>query len=598
MSPLLHLCLLGLLSILCQWLAFRLRLPAILPLLLTGLMLGPALGLLQPDQLLGPLLFPIVSMAVAVILFEGSLSLRFDQLRGQNKMVRNLVLPGMVVTFAIATVAAHYILALPLPVAALLGSLVVVTGPTVITPLLRSIRVNPKIATILQWEGILIDPIGALLAVLVYEFLSASQGAAALPHALSIFGFTIATGLVIGALGGYLLAYALRHRWLPHYLETIAVLTLMLAAFGISNELMHESGLLTVTVMGIWLANSDDLDLERIIEFKETLSVLLISALFILLAARLEPSVIALIDLQALAWLAVLILIARPIAVWLCGLGNQLHWRELLLLGWIAPRGIVAAAISALFALKLQQLGIAGADKLVALVFLVIVTTVVLQSVLTPTVVKWLGQQAPPCNGVLIFGCNPLAQAIAAALTEHKIPALLCDTNWDNLSHARMQGLQVYYGNPMSEHAQSQLDLSLIKRLMVLSPYRQQNTEIAYHYQDLLGKPNIYRLAEPNTIQSPRKQQRHHHQSLFNGQTLLELERRLMQGWAISSTTLSPEFVWQQYQMQNPYAVPLLALPPKGRVKIFSQSSDWLPQPEWEVMALLPPNEKNGHGAV
>ncbi|QIZ76530.1 cation:proton antiporter [Ferrimonas lipolytica] len=587
MSPLMMLCLIGLASILCQWGAFRLKIPAILPLLLTGLLLGPATGILNPDLLLGDILFPLVSVAVAIILFEGSLTLKFSSLQGQSAMVRNLVIHGMLITFAIATLSAHWLLELTLPVAALLGALVVVTGPTVIAPLLRSIRATPKVATILHWEGILIDPIGALLAVLVYEFLNASQGAA-LSHALTTFGLTVALGLVAGIVAGYLLAQALKHRVFPHYLQTVAVLTLMLAAFGVSNELMHESGLLTVTVMGIWLANAKDVELEEILEFKETLTILLISALFILLAARLDQSAFAVIDLSTVVWLLVLLLIARPIAVFVCGLGTDLSIKEQLLIGWIAPRGIVAAAISALFALKLEFLGIAGADRLVAVVFMVIISTVVLQSVVTPLLVKWLGLQAPDKNGYLIYGSSLLAQAIADTLTKRDIPVVLTDTNWDNISAARMKGLSVYWGNPVSEHAEAQLDLSLIRRLLVLSPYRRANTEVAFHYQDLLGNEEVYRLPESQRDDSPRKQSRDKHQRLFGDYSYAKLEQQMREGAQIRTTKLSDSFTWEHYQQQHPTALPLFLVTNKGKVTVVTGELAKVPEQDWEVIALHP----------
>ncbi|GAA4880768.1 sodium:proton antiporter [Ferrimonas pelagia] len=560
------------------------KLPAILPLLLTGLILGPATGALDLEQLLGDLLFPIVSLAVAVILFEGSLTLRFSDLQDQSAMVRNLVGPGALITFSLAAVSAWWLMALPAGIAALLGALVVVTGPTVIGPLLRSIRATPKIATILHWEGILIDPIGALLAVLVFEYLVVSQ-----TEAWQVFALTVATGLMIGALSGVLMAQMLKRRLLPRYLETVGTLLLMLTAFGISNELMHESGLLTVTVMGIWLANTRDLDLEPIIEFKETLSILLISALFILLAARLTPADIRLLDWRAGLWLAGLLLVARPIAVWLSALGTDVTLKERLLIGWIAPRGIVAAAVSALFALKLEQSGIAGSEPLVALVFMVIVATVILQSVFTGTLVKWLGLQAPDRNGYLIFGANPFATAVAEALHKMEVPILLSDTNWDNLSNARMRGLPVYYGNPVSEHADNAMDLSLLRRVLILSPYRQLNTEVAYHYQDLFGEDKVYRLAENGREKSKRKISRDRHQKLFGDDvryaTLLGTVR---EGGQIRSTRLTESYGWVDYQLENPKAIMLFARNDKGKLRTFTAQSPFEPKADWEILALHP----------
>ncbi|MBY5991555.1 cation:proton antiporter [Ferrimonas balearica] len=582
----------GLLSILCQWSAFRLRVPAILPLLLVGLAIGPGLGWLNPDPLLGDLLFPLVSLAVAVILFEGSLTLKFSDLEGQDRLVTLLVSVGMLVTFAIAGYSAYWILELPPGLAALLGALVVVTGPTVIAPLLRSVRLKPKLATLLHWEGILIDPIGALLVVLVYEYISVSHSVA-MEHALVAFGLTVVTGAIAGAVAGALMAQALRRRLFPHYLQTVATLTLMLAAFAISNELMHESGLLTVTVMGIWLANSKGVDLEAIIEFKETLSILLISALFILLAARLTPADLALIDTNAFLWLAVLLLVARPVAVMLCALGSDLKFKERWMIGWIAPRGIVAAAVSSLFALKLAQHQFPQTEKLVPLVFLVIISTVVLQSLLTSPMARLLGLKAPERNGILIFGANPMARTLAEALARYDLPVLLSDTNWDSLSQARMKNLPVYYGNPTSEHADSQLDLSLIHRLLILSPYQRLNTEVAFHYQDLLGQHRVYRLPEPSRERSPRQRRQERHQCLFDEEaSFARLSSLVAKGAQVKATKLSDSFGWAAYLEKNgKRALPLFAFDEQRKLRVFTTPTPFEPGPGWEVLALVEPEE-------
>lgn len=593
-SPLLALAMIGLLSIGCQWLAFKAKLPAILPLLLIGLLLGPGVELLSPDRLMAELLFPFISLAVAIILFEGALTLKFSELQGQNQMVLRLVSIAMVITFMVAALFAYWLLPLSWQAAALLGALVVVTGPTVIAPLLRSVRIQPKLATLLHWEGIIIDPIGALLAVLVFEFVSASQGAA-LSHALSTFGLTLLAGIIGGVAGGWLLAVALRKRLFPRYLESVAVLTLMLTAFAISNELMHESGLLTVTIMGIWLANDERLDLSAIIEFKETLTVLLISGLFILLAARLSRQDLLSLDGSAWLWLASLLLIARPIGVWCASIGSDLKSKERLLIGWIAPRGIVAAAIASLFALKLETQGFAGGDRLAPLVFMVILATVILQSTLTKPITRLLGLEAPDRNGFMIFGANPFAIEVGLCLKQYDIPVLLSDTNWDNLSQARMKGLSVYYGHPTSEHADNQLDLSLIRRLLILSPYRQYNLEVAYHFQDRFGVDKVYRLPE-NHQDAPRKKPLERHQRLFADDAhYRQLNQRIQQGQQLKATGLSETFTWEDYQQRHPKALPLFAMTDKHKLRVFTADAPFEPKPGWEVIALtLPESKRDG----
>ncbi|MDR9439280.1 MAG: sodium:proton antiporter, partial [Halomonas sp.] len=378
-SPAVLLTGIGLLSLGCQWLAWRLRVPAILPLLLTGILVGPITGLLDPDALLGNLLFPLVSLAVAVILFEGSLTLSFAELRGHGHTVRRLVTWGVLLTALISALAARWLLDLSWGMASVLGALLVVTGPTVVLPLLETLRAKESLSQILRWEGILIDPIGAIGAVLVYEYVVIGTSGNAFMHTLGLFGLSALIGFGLGGLGGYLWGCVLRHHWLPRQLHSFGTLMVMLTLYTLSNQLFHESGLLTVTVMGVWMGNMPRVPTGPIVEFKETLSVLLISGLFILLAARLGIEQLALLGWPAWAYLAALMLVARPLTVWLCTAGSGLDWREKALLAWISPRGIVAAAVASLFALKLEAQGLEGAEMLVPVTFMVIIATVVIQ---------------------------------------------------------------------------------------------------------------------------------------------------------------------------------------------------------------------------
>ena len=337
-------------AFLCQWVSWRIKLPAILPLLLTGLVLGPLTGVLQPKELLGDLLLPGVSLAVSIILFEGAMTLRFDEIRGLEKTVRRLVTWGALVTWSIVAVSAWWLLKLSFDLALLFGALVVVTGPTVIVPLLRSVRPVSSVARLLRWEGIVIDPLGAIFAVLAYELVVASGQEGALLHTLWLFFQTITVGAAIGAVVAMGLAALLRRHLVPEYLRSFLVLSLVIGEFVLANALSEESGLVAGTVAGIVLANLKGVRTNVIIHFKESLSVSLISGLWIVRAARLEMQELEQLGLMALVVLAIIQLVARPASVLVATLGSNLNWREKSLLAWIAPRGIVAAAISALFA--------------------------------------------------------------------------------------------------------------------------------------------------------------------------------------------------------------------------------------------------------
>ena len=273
-------------GIACQWIAWRVKLPAIIFLLFSGIIAGPVMGWLNPDLLMGDLLFPFVSLSVAVILFEGSLTLKIQEIRGLQRVIRNMITFGMLITWMITAIATRLILHFSWEISFLFGAIMVVTGPTVIIPMLRTVRPKENIANILRWEGILIDPIGATMAVLVYEFIISGGTQGGIGAGLIVFGKIIAIGVLIGAASGQCFGSILRRFWLPQYLHNFAALALACGVFAVSNALEAESGLLTVTVMGIWLANMQGVDLDEILDFKENLSILLISMLFILLAAE------------------------------------------------------------------------------------------------------------------------------------------------------------------------------------------------------------------------------------------------------------------------------------------------------------------------
>ncbi|MBG4175116.1 sodium:proton antiporter, partial [Pseudomonas aeruginosa] len=404
----------GAAALLSQWLAWRLRLPAILFLLLSGIVAGPLLGWLDPDEMFGPLLFPLVSLAVALILFEGSLTLHFSEWKEIGTVVHRMVTIGALSTWGVIALAAHYLLDFSWEMALLFGTLTLVTGPTVIVPMLRVVRPKAAVANILRWEGIVIDPIGALLAVVVYSFIISSGEGEGWLHSLQTFGGVILCGSLFGILGGWALGIVLRRHWLPDYLHNLATLAAVLGVFIASNRVMHESGLLAVTLMGMGLANMKGVDVRQILHFKENLSVLLISGLFILLAARLDINALLGLGPAALLVLLLIQFVARPLNVALSTWGSPLSWRERALLSWIAPRGIVAAAVSAIFAIRLSAEGHAQAALLVPLTFLVIIGTVVLQSATARPLARLLKVAEPSPSGYLIVGATPVGRAIGA----------------------------------------------------------------------------------------------------------------------------------------------------------------------------------------
>ncbi|MBB2494575.1 cation:proton antiporter [Aquipseudomonas ullengensis] len=575
-----------------QWLAWRLRLPAILFLLISGILAGPLLGWLDPSALFGELLFPLVSLSVALILFEGSLTLQLSEWREIGSVVKRLVTIGALSTWAVIAVATHYLLDFPWDLAILFGTLTLVTGPTVIIPMLRVVRPSASVANILRWEGIVIDPIGALLAVVVYSFIASHSGGTPWGESLFTFAEVIICGSLFGVTGGWLFGLLLRHHWLPDYLENLAALAAVLGIFISANLLVHESGLLAVTLMGMWLANMRGVDVKHILHFKENLSVLLISGLFILLAARLDLHALLALGPATLVLLAVIQFVARPLNVALSTYGSSLNWRERALLAWIAPRGIVAAAVSAIFALRMQEHGSEQAQLLVPLTFLVIIGTVVLQSATARPLARLLKVAEPAAHGFLIIGANPVARAIGKALQQRGTSILLTDSTWENISAARMDNLPTYFGNPASQHADANLDLTGIGQLLALSPSSEQNSLACTCFRPDFGKKNLYSL--PNQREQ-RLSEKHRASHEYRGQpfgypaqTYGQLAGLLTRGAEIRSTTLTPNFGWSEYQALHGHrANLLLAIDPRERVHVASEPLAFTPGPDWTLVALI-----------
>ncbi len=484
-----------------QWLAWRLRLPSILLLLAAGFATGQAwLGFIHPEELFGELLFPIVSLSVAVILFEGGLTLRLSEVRETGKVVLSLILLGALVTWGLTTAAAYWILGFDIKLAVLFGALLIVTGPTVVLPLLRQVRPGVQVRNILKWEGILNDPLGAIIAVLVFQALFAG-----LSHTggelevMDAVGGLLEAALIgggLGVVGAVSLLFCLKRYWIPDYLQSSITLMTVIVVFALSNYLQEESGILGVTVMGLCIPNQRMVAVRHIIEFKENLRVLLISGLFIVLSAR-----VSLADLQELGWRSAmfagaLILLVRPVSVFLSSMGSGLPVREKLFLSWMAPRGIVAAAVASIFALRLQDSGIEGVEKLVPVTFLLICSTIFIYGLTARPLAIRLGVAQANPQGVLFIGAHRWARQIAAVLRDQGIDVLLADSNRTNINEAKMEGFKTFHGNVLSDDAAEEMDLGGINRLVAMTPNDDANCLAGLHFREAFERRELYQLSE------------------------------------------------------------------------------------------------------
>ena len=588
----------GLIGFICQWLSWRYKLPSILFLLLSGILVGPVLGLFDPDAVFGELLFPIVSLSVAVILFEGSLTLRFEEIRNQKRVVFNLVSVGVLVTWSIVASAVYFILDMPWQLAVLFGAIMTVTGPTVIMPMLRTVRPNTTLSNILRWEGIVIDPIGAVLAVLVLDYIIISETVAfSGSHVAWILFLSLMSGLLLGGLSAHILGWLLRKRLIPEYLNNFATLAFVLTTFAISNAVQEESGLLAITIMGVWLANLKKVNVEDILDFKENLSLLLISGLFIILAARIQFEQFAELGIAALLIFLVVQFIARPAKIFVSTLGSRLTLQERLLLSWIAPRGIVAAAIVALFAIKLEEVGYAEAPLLVPLAFIIIIGTVVLQSATAAPIAKWLGVANPESRGVLIVGANVVARTIGKSLKDNGFDVMVTDSAWKNMQQARMDGLKTYYGNPVSAHADMHLNLIGYGRMLGLSRRHIMNTLASVRFAVEFGKNNVYRI---QTSAEKNQHEKHTPDTAYAGlllfdqaTTFSQLESMIARGAVMSATKLTSSFTYDDYLAKNgDTIIPIYCLNEKGDLIFFIEEDEIKPKAGWTVVSLVSEAEK------
>lgn len=518
-----------------QWLAWRTQLPSIIALLVAGLVLGPVTGVLDPDDLLGDTLFPIVSLAVALILFEGGLDLPPRELRNTGTAVRRLITIGAVITFLVGWYGAKTIFEISNDAAIVLGAVLVVTGPTVVGPLLRFVRPAGTTGPILRAEGVLIDPIGATGALVAFELVLADETNEAVLNLIGIVGLTLLAGAGFGLAAAFVLDLALQRFLIPDQLAVPVTFAFVVASFVAANEIQEESGLLAVTVLGIYLARRDSSTIRQVLEFNESLRTLLISALFILLAARIEADALRDVLVPSLLFLAVLVLIARPLTVLVSTVRTSLSWRERAFLTTMAPRGIVAAAVSAIFALRLEEEGVPDSEKIVPIVFLVIIGTIVVYGFLAGPAARLLGLAEAQADGVLIAGSHSIGRGLALELKQRDVKTLLIDTDPYNVTRAIAGGLTARRMSVLAEEASHDLDLRGIGRMLALTSNDEVNALATGRFARVFGRREVFQLA-PGKRRSGQSAVPDEYLGRIvgiDGLTYATLDERSRQGWKV-----------------------------------------------------------------
>ncbi len=508
------------LGILAQWVAWKFKIPAILPLILIGLLVGPVATLFTNDgtKLIQPIwngkeglfpgesLFYFVSLAIGIILFEGGLTLRRSEILNVGPVILKLITVAVAVTFFGAGIAAHFIFDLTWPISFLFSSLIIVTGPTVITPILRNIPLKKDVSAVLKWEGILIDPIGALVAVLVFEFIRVGGGEEFTITALIEFGKIVLFGFTFGFAFAHGLAFSIKRKIIPHYLLNVVTLAAVLGVFVVSDILAHESGLLSVVIMGMVLGNINLPNLNEILYFKESLSVLLISILFILLAANINIEDLMLVyNWKAIVLFAVVVFLIRPLGVLLSSVNSGLKTNEKLFISWVGPRGIVAAGIASLFGLKLTKIGESGAEYITPLVFMIVLGTVLLNATTARYFAKLVGVFLKTSEGILIIGASKISRLIGVYLKNNNRHVVLVDNNRSNINKAKELGLEALEGNIYGDRLTNNIELNDVGYLMALTGNSDINKYAIEKFKGQFGEHGAFRLITSEEMKNPNK---------------------------------------------------------------------------------------------
>ncbi len=561
-----------------QVLAAYFRVPSIVLLLLLGILLGSdGIGLLHPN-LLGMGLEVIVALATAIILFEGGLNLDLRELGRVSVSLQLLVTLGTLITLLGGSMAAHWLGEFPWNIAFLYASIVVVTGPTVVNPLLKQINVDRQVATLLEGEGVLIDPVGAILAFVVLDTIV--NGDADPINAIIGLAMRLGIGSVIGGVGGYLMSLIFkRANFLSFELKNLVVLAILWGLFSLAQTIRSESGVMTTVVAGAVFANSSVPEERLLRSFKGQLTILSVSVLFILLAADLSIASVFALGWGSLFTVLVLMFVVRPINILLCTWNSDLNWRQKLFLSWVAPRGIVSASVASLFAILLTQRGINGGDAIKALVFLTIIMTVVCQGLTAGWVANWLRITSKEATGAVIVGCNPLSLLIARFFQEREETVVMIDTDPERCEQAEAQNLRVIASSALDVTVLEEAGLDSIGTFLAMTSNGEVNFVLAQRAAEEFSPPRVLAVF-PRDPQANPSSNNKVHQAFATDVTIKTWNEYLNDGRVkLGTTTLSePELSQQQGRIQEKIRtgelIPLL-VERKERLQVIPVNQKW-----------------------
>lgn len=573
-----------------QWLAWRMRFPSILILLIIGLVLGPFLKIIDSSEVLNQTIFvPFVSIAVAIILFEGGLTLNMKELRKVGKAVRNLLSIGIVVGWILTLFAGFYLLHLSLRISILIASILIVTGPTVVLPIIRQIRLSDRVGSVLKWEGIVIDPIGVTIAVLALEIIISPNISNAPIYALWAIIKTLLIGIGLGVASSWILLKLFEKKPAPDTLQNAMVLMFVVANFAISDLIQKESGLLTVTVMGLAMASQSRVNIQHIHDFKENLQNLLISILFIILASRLKMEDITNLNENYLYFVLALIFIIRPISAMISSIGTSLSFKERLFVSFMAPRGIVAAAMSSVIAIDLAGMGFEDANVITPIVFLAIIGTVTFYSLSSKPLARFLKISNPDPTGILIVGAHSWARQLAKILTDHQMDVILVDTNKNLISDAKKENLIAFNANILSESIFEELNLQNVGQLWAITSNEEVNSISSIRFATVLGRNRVFQLSSEHKSTQGKKEidAKLRGRILFSsGMTFEYLQSQLDEGASIKTKLIeNPETDMQSHSI-NALTLPLFVITDSKKVIPFTEDTTLNPKKGQTVVCL------------
>ncbi len=584
----LKIALIGVLGAGAQWIAWRTGRPAIVFLLAVGIIAGPVLGLLDPHKDFGELQQPIIKLAVAVILFEGGLQLNFRDLREAGSSVRRLIFLGVPLGWLFCTAAVHYGAGLNWELSALFGGILVVTGPTVIGPMLRAINVPRRVGDTLKWEAIINDPIGALLAITIYALMTFEGGAINETDILLDVAIASIGAGFLGFVLGMAVTWAFPRGHVPEFLKAPLLLVIVIAAFVAADTLQHESGLITVTVMGVVMANRQTFSTVAIRRFKEDLSVLLIAGVFILLSATLDWEIISYLKVRFILFLLLLMFLARPATVLISLLGTDMPWKERLFIAWIAPRGIVAVAITGLFALRLTQEGIPGAQLLVPLAFTTAIVTIVAHGFTAHLWARYLDIERGEGNGLLLIGVNPWSISLAEALRKHDVPVTIADSSKFALRAARAKEIDTSQGDMLDDNFRHHFDWPDYHCVAACSDSDAYNALVCSELGPELGFTKVLQVApdQRSGMTVPRGAM------LFRDPIdIYDLQSRIADGWVFRGTKLTDQFTFDDLKDHlEPKAAPLAIIRRDGSYDLFTTVKSPAPKEGDTIISFAPPD--------